>query len=448
MEAPRQSDFRIIHHPISVVFSGVHIFRTLSLSIPLTLILCFAGDRSFAVADPGIAKEKPAEGRSIETDQGYMVPYRETIPSTDVSFEMIPIPGGTFKLGSPASEVGRNPDEGPQVIVEVPPMWVGRCEVTWAEYKTYMDQYEPFKHLNGLRHELKSAGDAEAGLFDGLKSLLAYLKSPWDVDAVTCPTPLYDSSFTYEPGEDPEQPAITMTQYAAKQYTKWLSGITGRQYRLPSEAEWEYFARAGTTTAYSFGEDPAQLSDYAWYSDNSDDQTHAVGSKEPNPWGLYDVHGNAAEWVLDQYAEDYYSTLAPGPVEAAKAVNWPTELFPRVVRGGCWFDDAEQLRCAARHFSMDEDWSMSDPNLPISPWWFTEYESQCVGIRIVRPLKKMDDNELARVWDADIEITEQDVADRLLEGRGTSAPANALLPAALNELKQAEEKLQGAGLVQ
>src|SRR5690606_30716164 len=97
------------------------------------------------------------------------------------------------------------------------------------------------------------------------------------VDGVTAPTALYDPGTTYESGEEPGLPAVTMTPYAARQFTKWLSSIVGTDFRLPSEAEWEQAARAGTTTIYSFGDDPEELDDFAWYTDNADYVAHEPG---------------------------------------------------------------------------------------------------------------------------------------------------------------------------
>src|SRR4051812_29864052 len=86
----------------------------------------------------GIVSKAPAKGRSVKVDEGYMVPYVEKIPGTDVTFEMIPIPGGEFLMGSPAGEANRSTDEGPQVRIKVEPFWMGKCEVTWGEYRAFM----------------------------------------------------------------------------------------------------------------------------------------------------------------------------------------------------------------------------------------------------------------------------------------------------------------------
>src|SRR5688500_7516777 len=101
-----------------------------------------------------------------------------------------------------------------------------------------------------------------------------------------------------------------MSQFAARQSTRWLSGISTQSLRLPREAEWEYACRAGTTTAFSFGDDPKQLGDYAWYFENSGEKMNHVAKKKPNPWGLYDMHGNVGEWVLDEYIVDGYKLHA------------------------------------------------------------------------------------------------------------------------------------------
>ena len=400
-------------------------------ALRFAIVLLFTVAEVLAAKEmPGLVHEAPTEGIRVETDKGFMIPYKESIPGTEIEFEMVPVPAGSFLLGSPGSEDARAEDEGPQVRVHVPAFWMGKCEVTWAEYHAYMNMYEVFKTFNDFRGDLE-----ELQKHDATRQFLE--QESLEVDGVTAPTPLYDPSFTYYPGEEPDQPAVTMTQFAAKQYTKWISGMSGRQYRLPSEAEWEYAARAGSTTAYSFGDEAEKLGEYAWHAANSDDETHAVGKKLPNAWGLHDMHGNAAEWALDAYLPQHYSTLNGTPNTSA-AVAWPTKLFPRVIRGGCWFDDASLCRSAARHKSDDKAWTLSDPNLPRSPWWYTEDPTTGIGFRIIRPLKEMDAELCRKVWDADFEYLQQDVADRLDEGRGAIGAADSRLPQAVAELREAE----------
>jgi formylglycine-generating enzyme required for sulfatase activity len=115
------------------------------------------------------------------------------------------------------------------------------------------------------------------------------------------------------------------------------------KYRLPSESEWEYSCRAGTQTAFSFGDDDTKLGDYAWYYDNSGGQTHPVGQKKPNRWGLYDMHGNIREWVQDNWHDHYVG--APLDGNAWEVGN----SSRRVLRGGGWDAYARFCRSALRH---------------------------------------------------------------------------------------------------
>ena len=199
-------------------------------------------------------------------------------------------------------------------------------------------------------------------------------------DAITRPTKPY-TDMTFGMGKE-GYPAICMTQLAASSYCKWLSAKTGRYYRLPTEAEWEYAARAGTQTAYSFGDDPQKLGEYGWYFENSEDKYHKVGQKKPNPWGLYDMHGNVCEWVIDQYVPDFYKQFAGKVTKNPFAA--PKTEFPRTVRGGSWDSDAGKCRSASRMGS-NKDWKMQDPQIPQSIWYLTD--ADFVGFRVVRPLR-------------------------------------------------------------
>jgi len=385
------------------------LLQTVSYELPVSKVI---GEN-----EPGIVKEKPTSGRFVEIEGGYMVPYTATIPGTEIQFEMIPVPGGKFMMGSPEDEDDRRDDEGPQFEVSVQPFWMGKHEVTWLEYKKYMQLDKVFKALNGK----------------GLRKV----DSDNEVDAVTAPSSLYDASFTYSAGEADDQPAATMTQFAAKQYTKWLSLMAGGFYRLPTEAEWEYACRAGTTTAYYFGDDPDDLEDHAWNIETSDDERHPVGELKPNPWGLYDMYGNVAEWVLDEYSENGYDHIEAGKSASAdEAFRRPTKLFPRVIRGGSWELEPEDCRSAARLGSDDKEWKYEDPNFPKSPWWYTDSPGLGVGFRLLRPLKAPD-AKVARelYWDADVESIVDDAKNRIRDnGRGAYGIVDEKLPKDISEL--------------
>lgn len=370
----------------------------------------------------GIVKTKPKSGRFVPTPAGFkpagfMVPYKSTIPGTEIEFEMVPIAGGKFMMGSPEGEAGRKKDEGPQFEVTVQPFWMGKYEVTWDEYKEFMKLDKVFKAF--ARKKVREINKQN------------------EIDAITAPSSLYEPTFTYEAGEGPIEPAATMTQYAAKQYTKWLSRMIGDFYRLPYESEWEYACRAGTKTAYYFGDDPDDLEDHGWYYENSEEYRHDVGELPPNPWGLYDMYGNASEWVLDQYSEDGYARLKGKSVTSEQAYNKPTKQYPRVVRGGSYeTEDAEDCRSSARLGSDDVAWKDADPNIPKSPWWYTDTPALGVGFRLMRPLSPPKTREAQEsFWKADVERIVRDAKNRIkANGRGAYGIVDPELPKAAGQL--------------
>lgn len=296
------------------------------------------------------------------------VPYEQPIPDSEQQIEMVPIEGGTFLMGSPRNESGRGEDEGPQKKVQVTPFWMAQYEVTWQEYDLFVEEK--------IDNITPPSQDGEVSI---------------QADAVSLPTPPYiDMSFGM--GRD-GFPAINMTQYAAVMYAKWLTAETGHFYRLPTEAEWEYACRAGSQSAYSYGDDRDVLGQYAWYEKNSTEKYHKIGTKKPNGWKLYDMHGNVAEWTMDQYEENYFENLE-GDV-ADNPWSRPDELYPRSVRGGSWQDEAAALRCAERRGS-ESQWKQRDPQLPKSLWWLTD--ASFVGFRLVRPQNPPSEQEIEKYW--------------------------------------------------
>ncbi len=322
------------------------------LSILLALAILAGPGLAFFPQAPAPATQASAPKASAPKGAAVApATYVEQIPTTNVSFEMVFVPGGTFEMGSPADEPGREADEGPRHAVTVGGFWIGRHEVTW-------DEYERFAFGANI--------EPPPG-------------SPLAREIVTRPTPPYgDAAFGFGKGR---QPVINITHHAAMEYTRWLSQATGKSYRLATEAEWEYAARGGTSTPYSFGGDAQELDAYAWHAANAGDRPHPVGQKKPNAFGLHDMHGNVAEWCLDQYAPDFYARSPP----KAPVLLPSDRRYPDVARGGSWADDPKQLRSAARRGST-EAWSRRDPQSPQSIWWHTD--AMIVGFRIARAVEE------------------------------------------------------------
>jgi formylglycine-generating enzyme required for sulfatase activity len=293
--------------------------------------------------------------------------YSEVIPGSAQSMKMVPVAGGTFMMGSPEDEPDRNADEGPQRLVKVDSFWMGAYEITW-------DQFQVFMNANLNNKKIKVKG----------KEI--------EIDAVTSPTSEYiDMSFGM--GREGGFPVVNITNYSAIMFAKWLYTETGHFYRLPTEAEWEYACRAGTTTAWYFGNDSGELKNYVWFKDNTEDGYSKVGQKKPNAFGLYDMLGNVAEWTTDQFEKDYYKLIKGKPADNP----WfkPATLYPRSVRGGSWMDEAGDLRCASRMGSSAE-WKQLDPQIPKSLWWLTS--APFVGFRLIRPKVTPPINEIKKYW--------------------------------------------------
>ena len=283
--------------------------------------------------------------------------YDQSIPGTSITFKMAAIPKGNFIIGSHISERGRDEDEGPQKEIKVTAFWMGVKEVTFAEWDLY------FKDVT--------------------------LPQAKNLDGVTRATPQY-IDLTWGMGRDGKHPTNSMSHAASIMYCKWLYSTTGIFFRLPTEAEWEYACRAGSSTAYPFGDDASVLNEHGYFKENSNTKFHHVGQLKPNAWGLYDMLGNLSEWTIDQYDPLCYSKMSDKDPRTD-----PVSKHPKVIRGGSYLDESKELRCANRKAS-DASWNKRDPQIPKSKWWLTD--GMFVGFRVVRPLKQPSPEEIEKFF--------------------------------------------------
>ncbi len=302
-----------------------------------------------------------------ESEKAAFQSYRGTAPESGAPYEMVAIEGGVFTMGSPKDEADRRDNE-PQRKVALSSFWMGRHEVTWALYLPFADaaRRQPARYLNGAPREAPA------------ERLLDWISSPTQ----------YYASPDFGMGLDGDFPAVGMTQHAANKFCQWLSLQTGHFYRLPTEAEWEYACRAGTTGPYSCP--AAELEAHAVVDPELARAGYEqVGTKKPNPWGLHDMHGNVWEWCLDGYTSAFSWRPAADPWIRAK------QRYPRVVRGGSWYDPPAEARSARRLFS-HPDWNLQDPQDPQSLWWLVD--ASWLGFRIVRPLAIPDEDDMFEAW--------------------------------------------------
>ena len=310
---------------------------------------------------PGEIYESAPEVTAFET-------FTETVPGTNAAIRMVAVPGGEFLLGSPEKEQRRGKDEGPQRRVKISPFFMAETEISWRQFWAFYN-------------ETMSEGRTPP-------SVIYAANSRENLDAVSGPTPPF--GFPDQGWGMGDRPAITMTHYAAETFCQWLSLKTGRHYRLPTEAEWEYAARGGTETPYFFEGTPSRFSRsffhkadtsmigrYVVYDGNSSARTQEPSAVKANPFGLKNMLGNVMEYCADRYAPDAYARLKDGAVDPIG----PQEGTEYVVRGGSYRDAPAAVRCAARSHTRHDEWLKTDPQNPKSIWWYSDIKG--IGFRVV-----------------------------------------------------------------
>lgn len=314
-----------------------------------------------------IVEDKPIISESFSITS--FTDFNEGIPGTSIEISMKAIPGGSFDMGCSPDDSFCKADELPSRRITISPFFMAETEITWEQYWAFYT-------------ETQSEGRIAP------EEIFAHNSNP-DVDAVSGPTPPF--GLVNQGWEGNDRPAITMTHYAATVFCQWLSKKTGKYYRLPTEAEWEYAARGGTSTPYFFEGNPSEFSDqgfwrflfsprtdvigdYVIYSKNSKNKTQSADKVKVNPFGLKNMLGNVFEYCADKYDSDAYKhNNTENPLN--------TEGNEWVIRGGNYTSDASDVRCSARHYTKHKQWLNTDPQQPQSIWWYSDVKG--IGFRVV-----------------------------------------------------------------
>jgi formylglycine-generating enzyme required for sulfatase activity len=257
--------------------------------------------------------------------------------TNSIGMKLVLIPPGEFDMGSTEAEaeklleqakatnqpswyIERLSSEAPKHRVRITkPFWLGAHEVTRGQFRRFVDD-------RGYQTEAERDGKGGFGLIDG----------QWKQD----PRFVWNRDLGFEQADD--HPVVNVTWNDVTAFCAWVSEKEGEKSQLPTEAQWEYACRAGTTTTWYSGDDEGALKEHGWFSFNSDKKTHPVGQKSPNAWGLYDMHGNVWEWCQDWWAVDYYAT---SPLDDPPGASGGSH---RVARGGGWWGDASGCRASCR----------------------------------------------------------------------------------------------------
>ncbi|WP_442506452.1 formylglycine-generating enzyme family protein [Novipirellula sp. SH528] len=355
----------------------------------LILLVCFAAPLLAGEAGTSsVVAEKPETGNFVKTDSGYMVPYTASIPGTNVTFEMVPVPG------SPSGQIS--------------PFWIGMHEVTLGEYREYASLYGALKERESNQREQSFEENR--------------------VDAVSAPTPVYDPRGRFAGVESLDYPAYSMTLFAAQQYTKWLSLISKRPYRLPTEAEWERACSSGGGGYFSTEEQLRKVAVFGLETDS----IAPVGTRLPNALGIHDMYGNVSEWVITRFPDssaDTNQTIARGELVQCLPV-W-------ISKGGNFASTLEDCSLQRRFVVTSEEWD-SDADFPRSTTWLgSESDRVKIGFRVVRELGELDKTAMAKYWDTETRSYRQLIDTKLKHGRG----AEGIVTPETHQLMQSNKQL-------